>query len=73
MPDAAPAKPTDQAGLIAWTLNELKKWTGFGVDEASRVDMANGRTSDAIGIVRRCEERDRKSVQKSRPKFLGIF
>jgi hypothetical protein len=72
-PEAAPAKPADQSGLLAWTLNELKKWTGFGVDEANRVDMANGRTKDSIGIVKRCEERDRKAVQKSRPKFLGIF
>lgn len=72
-PDAAPAKPTDQSGLLAWTLNELKKWTGFAVEEAAHVDMADGRTADSIGIVRRCEERDRKAVQKSRPKFLGIF
>jgi hypothetical protein len=72
-PDAAPAKPSDQTGLIAWTLNELKKWTGFGVDEASRVDQANGRTKDAIGIVERCESRDAAAQKKATHRFLGIF
>jgi hypothetical protein len=73
IPDAAPAKPTDQPGILAWTLDELKKWTGFGVSEAAKVDQANGRTADAIGIVARCEARDAKAVKQARPKVLGIF
>jgi hypothetical protein len=72
-PDPAPAKPADQAGVLAWTMDELKKWTGFGVSEANKVDQANGRTADAIGIVARCEARDAKAVKAARPKVLGIF
>jgi hypothetical protein len=70
-PDAAPAKPTDQPGLLAWTLNELKKWTGFAVEEAAHVDQADGRTKDAIGIVERCEARDAAAVKKSTRGFFG--
>jgi hypothetical protein len=73
IPDPAPAKPADPPGVLAWTLDELKKWTGFGISEAARVDQANGRTADAIGIVARCEARDAKAVEAARPKFLGIF
>lgn len=70
-PEAAPAKPADQSGVIAWTLNELKKWTGFGVDEASRVDQANGRTVDSIGIIERCEARDKAAVKRGTRGFFG--
>ena len=73
LPEPAPVKPADQPGVVAWTLDELKKWTGFGVSEANKLDQANGRTSDVIGIVRRCEERDAKAVRAAKPKFLGIF
>lgn len=73
LPAPAPARPADKDGVIAWTLDELKKWTGFGVGEANRLDQANGRTRDAVGIVRRCEERDARAVEKARPKFLGVF
>lgn len=72
-PDPAPPKPADQAGIIAWTLDELKKWTGFAIAEAAVVDQANGRTADTIGIVKRCEVRDGKAVKAARPKVLGIF
>jgi hypothetical protein len=73
MPDPAPNKPADSPGVIAWTLDELKKWTGFAVSEANKVDQANGRTADAIGIVARCEARDAAAVKRARPKVLGIF
>lgn len=76
---AAPKPQGDQAtvpfwrAMTDWTLVELKKWTGFGVSEAAKLDQANGRTADAIGIVERCEARDAKAVKRSRPKVLGIF
>lgn len=73
IPDAAPPKPADQPGIVNWTLAELKKWTGFGVSEANKLDQANGRTADAIGIVSRCEARDAEAVKKAKPKLLGIF
>lgn len=73
IPDAAPAKPADIPGQLAWTLGELKKWTGFGVSEANKLDQANGRTADAIGIVGRCEARDAAAAKKAKPKFLGFI
>lgn len=73
VPPPAPPQPADLPGKLTWTLNQLKAWTGFGVEESARREMANGRTKDAIGITRRCEARDRKAVDRSRPKFLGIF
>lgn len=76
-PAPEPAGPapaaSDVPGRLAWTLEELKKWTGFAVSEASRVDQANGRTRDAVGIVRRCEARDRQAVRRARPKILGVL
>lgn len=62
----APAESPD-------TLGQLKAWIGFGTAEAGQVEKANGRTADTIGIVERCEARDAQAVQKSKPKFLGIF
>lgn len=37
----------------------------------ARMEQANGRTADTIGIVERCEQRDAAATQ--RRKFLGIF
>lgn len=72
-PDPAPPKPADSTGIIAWTLDQLKAWTGFGVSEANKVDQANGRTADAIGIISRCEARDAAAVKHAKAKFLGVF
>lgn len=73
VPPPAPPEPAGLADKLAWTLEQLKNWTGFGVEESARREMANGRTKDTIGITRRCEERDRKAIRSARPKFLGIF
>lgn len=54
-------------------LDQLKAWIGFGTAEAGQVEKANGRTADTIGIVERCEVRDREAVQRAKPKFLGLF
>lgn len=62
----APAEATDP-------LAQLKAWIGFGTAEAGQVEKADGRTADTIGIVERCEARDREAVQRARPKFLGLF
>ncbi len=49
-------------------------WIAFGDAQTAQLDKANGRTRDAIGIVTRCEARDRRAVDRARPrKFLGIF
>ena len=49
-------------------------WIAFGDAQTGQLDKANDRTSAAIGIVERCEERDRAVIERaSRKKFLGIF
>lgn len=49
-------------------------WIVFGDAQTGQLDKANGRTIDAIGIVERCEVRDRVAVKRAaRRKVLGIF
>lgn len=49
-------------------------WIVFGDQQTARLDQANGRTKDAIGIVERCEARDAAAVKRAtRRKFLGVF
>ena len=49
-------------------------WIAFADAQTGRLDMANARTRDAIGIVERCEVRDREAVARAtRRRFLGIF
>jgi len=54
-------------------LERLREWTRFATAEAAQVEKADGRYTAAIGIVRRCEERDREAIEDSRPKFLGVL
>lgn len=48
-------------------------WIAFGDAQTAQLDKSNGRTVDALGIISRCEERDKASVKRARPKVLGIF
>ena len=48
-------------------------WIAFGDAQTGQLDKANDRYKAAVGIVGRCEERDRKAVEAAKPKFLGIF
>ena len=48
-------------------------WIAFGDAQTGQLDKANDRTRAAIGIIERCEERDRAAVQRARPGFLGLF
>lgn len=67
MPNATPPAQADN------DLDRLKGWINFGVAQTGQLEKANGRTTDAISIVERCEERDRAAIKRSRPKFLGLF
>jgi hypothetical protein len=49
------------------------EWIAFADAQTGQLDKANDRTKAAIGIVERCEERDREAVKRARPKFLGVF
>jgi hypothetical protein len=53
--------------------NTVGDWIAFGDAQTGKLDQANGRTADAIGIVERCEARDRAAVHKATHRFLGIF
>lgn len=53
--------------------NTVGDWIAFGDAQTAQLDKANGRTVDTLAIIGRCEERDRKSVAKAKPKFLGLF
>jgi hypothetical protein len=49
-------------------------WIQFGDAQTSRLDIANDHTKSAIGIVERCESRDKQAVERAtRRRFLGIF
>jgi len=48
-------------------------WIAFGDAQTGQLDKANDRTLSAIGIVERCETRDREAVKRARRRFLGIF
>ncbi|MGL5446588.1 MAG: hypothetical protein ACRDBL_04690 [Rhabdaerophilum sp.] len=48
-------------------------WIAFADAQTGQLDKANERTAAAIGIVERCEERDRAAVKKARRKLLGVF
>lgn len=67
VPNAAAPAPADN------DLDRLKGWINFGIAQTGQLEKANSRTGDAMGIVERCEARDRAAVRRSRPKFLGLF
>jgi hypothetical protein len=48
-------------------------WEVFADAQTGKLDQANGRTVDAIGIVERCEARDAAAIKKATHRFLGIF
>lgn len=53
--------------------NVVGDWIAAFDGQTGQLDKANGRTADAIGIIERCEARDRVAVKRSRAKFLGVF
>jgi hypothetical protein len=46
-------------------------WIAFGDAQTAKLDQANSRTKDAIGIVERCEARDAAAVKRASRGFLG--
>lgn len=48
-------------------------WIQFADAQTGQLDKSNDRYRAAVGIVGRCEARDRQAVQRSRPKVLGMF
>ncbi len=46
-------------------------WVAFADAQTGKLDEANGRTRDAIGIVERCEARDADAVRRARRGWLA--
>lgn len=53
--------------------DDARPWQSGFIEQTGQLEVANGRYTDAIGIVSRCEARDAAAVRKARPKVLGIF
>jgi hypothetical protein len=48
-------------------------WEVFADATVGKLDVANGRTKDAIGIIERCEERDKLAIKRATRKWWQIF
>src|SRR5690242_18741090 len=48
-------------------------WVAFADAQTGKLDQANGRTRDAIGIVERCEARDAAAVKRATRRWWQIF
>jgi hypothetical protein len=46
-------------------------WVAFADAQTGKLDEANGRTRDAIGIVERCERRDADAVKRAKRGWLA--
>lgn len=53
--------------------NTVGDWIAFGDAQTGQLDKSNERYKAGVGIVARCEARDREAVKRSRSKFLGLF
>ena len=66
--------PTEwRLGVVPAPLPEgvtVGDWVAFADAQTGKLDEANGRTRDAIGIVERCEARDADAVKKARRGWL---
>jgi len=53
---------------------EMGDWIAFSDAQTGQLDKSNGRLSDALSIIEKCETRDAAAVAKAtRKKVLGIF
>ena len=65
--------PEGPAGNAAYADALARSWMAFAVAQTGQVRKADDRYDAAIGIMERCGERDRQAIERSKPKFLGIF
>lgn len=49
------------------------EWVAFGDAQTAQLDKANGRTADALGIVEKCEARDRAAGKARLPRWWKVF
>ena len=58
-----------RGGVVAAPLPDgvtVGDWIAFADAQTGKLDEANGRTRDAIGIVERCEMRDADAVKRAK-------
>lgn len=48
-------------------------WIKFADAQTGQLDKANERYVAGVGIIRRCEARDRDALKRAKPRFLGII
>lgn len=48
-------------------------WFAFADAQTGQLDKANDRYRAGVGIIGRCEARDREAIAKTRKRRLGIF
>lgn len=53
--------------------DQVGDWIQFADAQTGQLDKSNDRYRAAVGIVSRCEARDRDAVARSRPRLLGLF
>lgn len=53
--------------------DDARPWQAGFVGQTGQLEKANGRTSDAIGITRRCEARDRAADKASEKRWWQIW
>lgn len=59
------------AGAELPTDDTAGSWIAFGDAQTGKLDQANGRTKDTIGIIERCEARDKEAVRRAGRGWLG--
>lgn len=69
--EPVPDAPAPRAGPT--DLDTLKSWIGFAGAQTAGKRTEFERAQAVRGIIKRCEERDRRAIEKARPKFLGLF
>lgn len=53
--------------------DDARPWQSGFIEQTGQLEVANGRYTDAVGIVARCEARDVLATKRVRSKFLGVF
>lgn len=61
------------AGAELPTGDTVGDWVAFADAQTGKLDMANGRTRDAIGIIERCEARDAAAVKRATRRWWQIL
>ena len=49
------------------------QWVAFGDAQTANLDKANGRTRDSVGIIRKCEKRDREALRQITKKWYEFW